>query len=284
MGTPESYMLNKESISRYLIRDVDILHDVVKELEHTYRSDFKLDITKNITAASRSFQHYLEFYHSESNEIEKPPRWKYDYINAAFYGGLVSVNKPSLENAYVYDINSLYPYIMSTHDMPLGQGDIYRDISWAFVEKSGMLGFVNCEVHTDTPGLPYRKDKGDVICTPTGSFSGTWFTEELKFHASRGVAITKVNSAVLYPSRGVIFKEYVDKLYSMRLAAKKANKNSLSLALKLLMNSLFGVFGMKNQFYKRLFVENMSTDKITRMKMLYDSVIYHEDVNIMCIS
>ena len=46
-------------------------------------------------------------------------------------------------------------------------------------------------------------------------------------------------------ARKIIFKEYVDKLYQLRLEYTK--DNPMNLIAKLLMNSLYGKFGMKSE-------------------------------------
>lgn len=55
-------------------------------------------------------------------------------IRAGYFGGHTDMYKPTVDGAekiYVYDVNSLYPFVMSKHKMPVGniqyfEGDIYK--------------------------------------------------------------------------------------------------------------------------------------------------------------
>jgi hypothetical protein len=83
------------------------------------------------------------------------------------------------------------------------------------------------------------KIKGRTIA-PIGTWSGWYFSEELKYAVALGYRI-KVHKGYKY-NRDIIFKDYVKTLYANRQTYDKLNpKNLIS---KLLLNSLYGRFGM----------------------------------------
>jgi hypothetical protein len=73
-----------------------------------------------------------------------------------------------------------------------------------------------------------------------GTWIGTYFTEELKLALEMGYTI-KIMSGVLY-EKGNVFEKYLHTLYSMRLEHPKGSP--INMLCKLLMNSLYGKFGM----------------------------------------
>ena len=77
---------------------------------------------------------------------------------------------------------------------------------------------------------------------PTGRFSGWYFSEELKLAQKLGYKI-KILEAILY-ERGKPFNDYVNNLFAMRKKYPKGT--AMNTIVKLLLNSLYGVFGMNN--------------------------------------
>jgi len=83
--------------------------------------------------------------------------------------------------------------------------------------------------------------KDNKTVAPVGSWSGWYCSEELKLALTYGYSI-KVYKAYHWYDKANIFKGYVDTLYNNRVKYPKGNaKNMIS---KLLMNSLYGRFGM----------------------------------------
>lgn len=90
--------------------------------------------------------------------------------------------------------------------------------------------------------MPYKNESGTLIF-PTGKFKGVYFSEELKYAKTLGYEII--------PLRGFLFEEkpspfigIIEDLYSSRLEAKKKGDEAMSFIYKLLMNSLYGRFGI----------------------------------------
>ena len=283
MGSPEACIKNKPIIVEYLIRDLELLAGIVGVIDATFRS-MGLCITRNITASSLAYQLYTQEYYQNPWRVEKPRRAKYDFIEKAYYGGLVMMNKPTTKNARCYDVNSMYPSVMINNDMPLGVGKWVQNKSWSWIKKSNKLGFVDCTVIIKQPGLPYRRNVGSGLITPVGEVRGVYTTEELKFHETRGAIITRVFAALLYPYRGVIFKEFIERLHAMRCDAKTKGNDAMSLCVKLLMNGAYGKFGTRNEFSLKKYIRDATDDKIDRYEALFSRTVqFNKTTGLLCV-
>jgi hypothetical protein len=67
--------------------------------------------------------------------------------------------------------------------------------------------FAGVPENTPYPVLPKRKD-GKVIF-PTGTFSGMWFSEEIKFAVSKGAKVLSAHWGVAFNSSDELFKDQI---------------------------------------------------------------------------
>ena len=152
------------------------------------------------------------------------------------------------ELIYCYDVNSLYPYIMNSMEMPTGT-PIYFEGNIRKYEPNA-FGFFYCKITTPTylehPILQRRVKTKDGIRTIAGL--GTWegwvFSKKMDYCITLGYKFEILRGYLFKPR--VIFKEFTDYLYSYRLEFTK--DNPLNYIAKLLMNSLYGRFGMNDKF------------------------------------
>jgi len=174
-------------------------------------------------------------------------------IQSGYSGGSTDMFIPKLlagKKIYAYDVNSLYPYVMSKFDFPIGDPVyIEGDITNSWIEDN-LFGFFYCKITTPEnikhPILQTHIKTKDGIRTvsPLGSWEGWYFSEELKnalnfgykFEISRGYLFERKN----------IFKDYVETLYKLRTSYDKYHP--MNYICKILMNSLYGRFGMKDDF------------------------------------
>src|SRR5260221_532251 len=191
----------------------------------------------NISTPKLIFPYY---FNKNINPIYIPLYSHYKEIKKAYYGGRVEVFKPYGENLYYYDVNSLYPYIMMDG---LPSGNIIRSNNSDLDFYNGFCyASVNVPENLDKPILPFRDENGNSY-NPTGNWTGWFSSEILKYAISQGVKV-KIHYGYTYNEKRPIFKSYVDIYYKY----KKRNKNNKgkSLISKLLLNSLYGRFGLKD--------------------------------------
>lgn len=160
---------------------------------------------------------------------------------SGFFGNV----KAKFIKLFCYDVNALYPSVMANTLMPVGkpiafEGDI------RLIEPSA-FGFFFCKItspeYLEHPILQRRIKTSDGVRTIAGlgSWVGWIYSPEMDnaikhgytFEILKGYQFDKAN----------IFKEYVETMYNLRLQYPKGTP--MNLIAKLLMNSLYGKFGMK---------------------------------------
>lgn len=182
-------------------------------------------------------------------------------IRESFTGGAVDVYIPhnkigsySLSKThrklYAYDVNSLYPTMMASRVMPIGapiafEGDIRR------VEPNA-FGFFYCEITTphnlEHPILQRRIKtiEGTRTIAGLGTWKGWVCSVEMDRCIDLGYQFTIIKGYQF--ETGDIFSPFINKLYVLRnMYAKGHPMNEIA---KLLMNSLYGKFGMRTDITK----------------------------------
>ena len=82
-------------------------------------SSFQLNIVDYPTLPSLSFEIYKTGYMKKDTIAQISGKIGID-IRESYTGGAVDAYIPEGENIFCYDVNSLYPYVMSKFDMPVG--------------------------------------------------------------------------------------------------------------------------------------------------------------------
>lgn len=168
--------------------------------------------------------------------------------NITWYQGLKALGSKLLRKflkLFYYDVNSLYPYIMSKFELPTGkivyfEGDIYnQDLIINNIIPGGVLGFYFCRVIAPRglkhPIIQLRHNNRTLA--PVGEFECMLYSEEIVNARKYGYQI-QVLRGYYFTERTTIFKDYILQLYSLR---KEYNKNHpMNMTAKLLMNSLYG--------------------------------------------
>jgi hypothetical protein len=87
------------------------------------------------------------YYDPQTFPIHIPSDVEDTFLRRAYYGGHSDVYKPSGENLYYYDVNSLYPFVMKTFPMPGGKPKWYGNLEGR--ELDNLFGFI--EAYVDCP-------------------------------------------------------------------------------------------------------------------------------------
>jgi hypothetical protein len=192
------------------------------------------------------------------------------FAREGYYGGRTELFRRKGRNIQYYDINSSYPASM-LEDMPVGDMlELDCNLSWDALRamRKSHIGFIECEVEippgVEVPPLPVRHD-GKLVF-PTGRFRGVWDFDELEllFHPLVRGRVIKVYRSVWYEA-DTVFLTMVRKLYHYRTkhqgecytndkgkgsvcGQKSCNVDyteSIAFVAKLMLNSLYGKFGMR---------------------------------------
>jgi DNA polymerase type B, organellar and viral len=174
-----------------------------------------------------------------------------DDIRSGYTGGATDMYIPKSKSGVKLkslDVNSLYPSQMESRLMPIGtptyfEGDIRKIVQNPF-------GFFYCEITApDDIKHPIlqthvKTDNGIRTLSPIGTWEGMLFSEEL-FNAEKYGYKFEVLWGYTFKSE-IVFYNYVTFLYNLRKQYTKSNP--LNFIAKILLNSLYGRFGMTDKF------------------------------------
>lgn len=238
-------LVHSEDLINYLRQDILLLGGVMLKAQEINWSKYHIDIEDVMTLSSLSLKIFRQnYFDDETFPIHIPTKNQDTFIRRGYYGGHADVYKPYGDNLYYYDVNSLYPFIMKEYPMPCGipvwQNNLESvglDSLFGFIEA-----YVVCPTNISRPFLPYRDKKGTLLF-PTGKFIGVFYSEELKFARDLGYHIIPLRG-YLFEKKSSPFQSFISHLYESRLEAKKAGDEAMTYIYKILMNSLYGRFGM----------------------------------------
>lgn len=214
-------------------------------LSSIIKKEFNIDIGhKRILSISSIAVNIYKKYKESYSLIARLSFTQDAFIRKAYIGGRTEIYRPIyMKESYYYDVNSLYPYIMANKDMPVGIPILRSSEYFKDNDLGEFFGFIDIEIQVPTNisicilGLDLGLENTGIIY-PKGLIKGVYFSEELNLAKSRGYRIVKIHKAYEF-QRAIIFKEYVDKLYGLRVSSK----GLLNHIYKKLLNTLYGRFG-----------------------------------------
>ena len=167
-------------------------------------------------------------------------------FNSYFGGRFEIIKRGFIGKAWLYDINSAYPYALSK--MP----DIIKG-NWRkgmrSIHAKALMGFFKIEVKYDEceylPAFAFRRitSNNDLICFPSGNFVTFATLEELRNVDQKNYKILDswqyFDENPIYP-----FRDFIIEHYNKRKELKKQG-NPLQLPIKTILNALYGKMGQK---------------------------------------
>ncbi|KAF6154759.1 hypothetical protein GIB67_032371 [Kingdonia uniflora] len=235
----------RDKLLDYMKQDIRLLAGVVYKAQEIYWKKYGIDITSSLTLSSLAMKIYRSRYYNDKEfPIHIPNRDEDKFFRTAYYGGHADMYKPYGNNLYYYDVNSLYPFITKTYPMPCGKpvwnGNM-RD-----VDLSVIYGFIQAYIITpkniDKPFLPIR-DKNGTLLFPKGKFVGVYLSDELRYAQKLGYKIFLLKGYT-FEKKPTPFKNFISEVYESQLKAKKSGDDAMSYGYKILINSLYGRFGI----------------------------------------
>ena len=229
-------------------QDIDILGGVMQKAQEIYWISFQVDIVTKLTVSSLALAIFRTKFDDQDNwPIHIPNRNEDTFIRRGYYGGHADTYIPRGENLFYYDVNSLYPYIIQSYNMPGGKPVWHGKLQDRDLDN--LVGFieayVECPETITRPFLPYRCEKTKVLIFPTGKFCGVYYSEELKYARQIGYKIIPLHGYLFENKNSTPFEGFVLEVFQKRQEANKLQKNAMSYVYKILMNSLYGRFGIQ---------------------------------------
>lgn len=213
-----------------------------------YLDKYQIDIAKLYSLPSLALKIYRA--HFMPQDIKGIPTMKSyidGFIRKGYIGGAVDIYKEHGEDMKHYDVNSLYPYAQSM-EMPFECLGFRSQIE----SLDNFFGFleveVDCPLDMSKPMLPLREDNKTIF--PVGKWKGIYFSEELKAMLPLGYKF-KLLSGYEF-SKMILFDKYVNHFFDKKKSAIGPER----LIAKLLLNSLYGIFGRKLDNMTPLIIKN----------------------------
>lgn len=280
-----NWELRSETI-KYCEQDCITLHQIISKFQNKIFILFRINILKYPTLASLAFAIYRTKFIPNSTKIPLLDGDLFTQIKKGYTGGSVDVYKPSPEKdeiIYRYDVNSLYPFVMKNYLMPIGEpiyfeGDLSLiGIGSGYELEKQPFGFFEVEITApDNLNIPLlqtrlKTNNGTRTVAPLGTWTGTYFSEEIfnamkygyKFKILRGYLFDKDN----------IFSDYVDFLYELKLNSSKSSPDYI--ISKLLLNTLYGRFGMDPKIENHMILSNIDSLKVHNQKIITNVIDLH---------
>lgn len=251
--------LSKKNISesdiKYCIRDCEIIFNALLQM-FEYVGAIKLTLSSLALFNFRNKFLKENIFYSEL----------VDKFFDSYYGGRTEVFKLGQTNSKVYDINSLYPYVMQNMYFPDVKNlkhETKVDLKFLFYALKNYEGMTTIEIiHKDNylGFLPYRHN--NKLCFPVGHFTGTWNFNEIRFALKHNIIdILKVHDIIYANPIFTPFNEFVTFHYNKRLESENELEKLIE---KLLQNSLYGRFGMREKF-KTTYYDNIPFELIAEL-------------------
>lgn len=255
---------------KYMRNDVLIVAEVLRQ---QYREGFK-----EITTASFAFRSYKDYLKSKDLKFDElfPELDPYveDFVRASYDGGEVYANyrfsgrivgNPTNPNiiGFTWDINSMYPAVMSAMPMPYGKPrttsakklGIDRDKqTWRIWRGTNKRYFIQVRklVATVKPGrLPSvgvvvgfgKRKYAEKIILHSAFFADVRFERILEDYEIEEMTLGTV---IWFKARDDLFYDYIKDIVAEKNTAS-IEKNVMRKAMaKVKMNSLYGKFGQKS--------------------------------------
>lgn len=240
--------------NKYCFRDVEILANQLTNLLD-FLTEYDLG-SFGISApalAMNSFKHRFmkhDIFLHDRNQVLGLER-------GCYYGGLVNnmfVGEVKGKTVHHTDVNSLYPSVM-LGSFPTKLLGSYSDIKVTdkILDRDdvGMCGYVR--INSRDTCYPMRYNKR--LCEVTGTFDTFLCGIELSKAISLG-HVKAIHRLAIYEMQPV-FKEFIEFFWGKRQQFKKQGDRVKEQLVKLLMNSLYGKFGMKGFNWLDFSVDNL---------------------------
>lgn len=269
----------KEYCVKYCMLDSKLVHDIalihIKESSGEINNR-KFDCAKCTTGAGLALKIFKQAFlerelYESNNAMQELERLAYKGGRTEVFKKKFLYNKDKGNYLKYFDINSSYPASM-TKTMPvkyiLSQSyeeeiiltkENITDYN-LYLAKSEYIGN-NPNV---IPNLLIRSDKGDIIALKNTDYAYHWGVE-LKEAIDNDFKITIKEEH--YYEGDTIFMNYAEYLYNERLKIKKSSPCK-AMFYKLLLNSLYGKFGQKENINNALILDDTQAYR------------YHNDPNI----
>ena len=233
----------------YIRNDVEIMS---RALDYMFKTDLKKmtiggDALFDYKRMISSFTHYFPVLPYEiDQDIRQSYRGGFTYLNDCYKGA-------TLGAGWVLDVNSLYPSVMYNEVLPFGEplffdGKYEEDKLYPLYVQQIFVSFKLKKNKIPTVQLKNNSDfiPTEYISTTNGQCVTLVLTNvdlELFLEHYDIEYIKYINGWKFKGLRG-LFKDYINKWTTVKIESKKQNNLAMYRISKLMLNSLYGKFGL----------------------------------------
>jgi len=267
-----------KDILLYCERDSLCLAVIIEKFAELIYDLYKLNIHKYPTASSLSMAIYQSNFLESEDLIPLISGDIYKDIKKAYHGGHTEVYKLySDKPVYSYDYVSMYPSQMINQYMPVGK--INKFIGNPLLNGETLetlkdkLAFIKCTIYV---GKSKKKRpvyqtlvniNGELrsVCA-TGTFLNqmVYVPELLKYQEITNgltrIIPESIEMGYLFEKK-IIFKDFIEYLFNLKNSVDK--NNPLYQIAKILMNSLYGRMGLKQELTEYKFMDKVEVEKFS---------------------
>jgi len=204
----------KDETIKYCNRDTKVLYEILNKFINFIFDEIRLNVLNYSTLPSLALAIYWYKFLND-HKIPIITGQMYHDMKKGYTGGSVDVFNTYGENLYHYDINSLYPYIMKTYNMPIGNPILFEGNILNHENKP--FGIFEAEIITPKElNIPILQTKiksnnETKTVTPLDKWTGIYLSEELYKAMELGYKINILRG--YYFETENIFEEFVNYFY-----------------------------------------------------------------------
>jgi DNA polymerase type B, organellar and viral len=230
----------------YCQRDVQIIMTAVTDWADWLRDNDMGGFSPTIAAqAMRSFRHRWldDRILIENNDLSL------SLARDCYHGGRCEAHfiGRKTEPVHSLDVNSMYPYVMATCQMPVRLKGISYQTQVHHLPKLLEQYCLCAHVRLKTQDPAYPVILNGKLCFPVGEFDCHLTTPEIE-HALHGGSLVEIHLCAAY-ERGAPFRRFALELYNHKEEASRAGRLVEERQWKLLLNSFYGKWGQNGRHW-----------------------------------
>jgi len=298
---PQANWNLREELVTYMVQDLVALEQVLSQHAKYIWENFNLNLHELLTAPgmSKYLMFQEQFYYKETDKKEVTRKNEVilqngkvgvpgplsrivkipgnheceEFIREGYRGGINEIFETEMMKGLSHDANSMYPFGMKG-PMPIGQPIMTKDIDIFSLRSQKYLYFMKAVVYVPEQMYPplYIPLNG-ILTAPVGEFEWKGYSPELVNAVDKfGCEIREIIMSVRFDRCDDLFHKFIDTVYKIKCQQdeyKKTEDPRYSPALrdltKLLLNSGYGGFGMKDLVSQTRIVSPEEADRISEL-------------------
>lgn len=264
-----------EYTRHYLKNDCLSLHEILEIFDNTIKNSYDFGIREVMTNASIARRVFLSKYYDFDNKtLYTLDRETDQELRKYYFGGRnecmtkLGYNKGKF---YYVDFTSLYPYVMMKNKYFYGKmTKIKLDGNKKFNKK--WFGFVKVLFrHKNKKNIPFHPviNNNKLVFPYLDNWTESIIsTEDIKYSLKEKLGYEyKYLEVFHWENQDNYFKDIVDELYKMKLQAQKEGNKALRSIAKIIINSLYGFFGIN---YLERNQTEIIKERVTNKNLTYE--------------